>query len=248
MTKRPPPPQQKKAPHSDAACGHSSALQVRHRGPKITGLPPSQHRGLLCHQQLEVERTAPRSVPAVKYKDALPSSQDDAEEGGRVVGRHTDLIFSVFLSTQNFVKTATKFGENELELLSCDRFKKKKKEETQPGYSNCTQMPIISSGPWCAQLLQASSIPLESRGRAALALGTLRPAVSARTGFGSGGQGPRHPALQAAAWSYMLSPRNPGGPHPNSRARPIPRAEQTWPLGPLSGAPLKQRALKGIGF
>lgn len=122
VTKRPPPPQQKKAPHSDAACGHSSALQVRHRGPKITGLPPSQHRGLLCHQQLEVERTAPRSVPAVKYKDVLPSSQDDAEEGGRVVGRHTDLIFSVFLSTQNFVKTATKFGENELELLSCDRF------------------------------------------------------------------------------------------------------------------------------
>ena len=42
-----------------------------------------------------------------------------------------DFFFFFFLKTQNFVKTSTKFGENELEILSCDRFKKKQRNSTR---------------------------------------------------------------------------------------------------------------------
>lgn len=154
------------------------------------------------------------------------------------MGRDTDLIFSVFLTTQNFVKTATKFGENELELLFCDRFLKKRKK--------LNQATVIV--PRCGLFLQGRGAPScckplpflwRAEAGTALALGTLRPAVSAHTGLRHWGQGPWHPALPAPGLVLsVIFTQSRGAPTPTPG--PGTYREQNRPglwdpfLGPLS--------------
>lgn len=137
------------------------------------------------------------------------------------------MIFSFFfLKTQNFVKISTKFGENELEILSCDRFKKKTKK--------LNQATVIV--PRCGLFLQGHGAPScckpllflqRAEAGTGLALGTPRPAASGCTGpRQSGGRGPWDPAPHAPGLVLSVISCDPGVPSPPPTPGPGPYTER----------------------